>query len=309
MSQASPDTSSHPHPASNPLSLCERVVYGLLAALSVLPLWVWRGLGVTIGHLGYWLLRPRRRIGRINLALCLPEMTQQQRDAILLQHFISMAQTALDRIWLWHGSDALLQRRLRLQGDIEALHQDGSIVLFAPHFVGLDAGATALLRHVAPRKGITIYTAIRTPAVDRWVRRGRQRTGNVLVFGRPEGSKPVIYALRKNAGLYLLADMDFGPKESIFCTFFGQTAATVPSVSRFAKLARARTITAVTLLEPHGYTTHVSPAWSNFPTDDVMADTQRMNHELEGWIRQRPHEYFWLHKRFKTRPEGQASVY
>ncbi len=301
--------SSAPSAVSEPLTPCERVVYALLAVLSRLPLWFWRGLGVAVGHLGYWLVRSRRHVGRINLALCFPEMSQQRRDSLLRQHFVAMAQTLLDRIWLWHGSDAMLQRRLRLQGDTEALHQDGSIVIFAPHFVGLDAGATALLRHVAPRIGITIFTAVRQPPINRWVRRGRLRTGNVRVFGRPEGSKPVIYALRKNALLYLLADMDFGAQDSIFCTFFGQPAATVPSVSRFARLARARTVTAITLLEPHGYTTHVSPVWSNFPTADVQADTQRMNHELESWVRQRPHEYYWVHKRFKTRPDGQACVY
>ena len=63
------------------------------------------------------------------------------------------------------------------------------------------------------------------------------------------------------------------------------------------------------LFRPHGYTVHLSPPWGDYPTDDVQADAQRMNTHLEDWIRQRPEEYFWLHKRFKTRPPGMPPVY
>ena len=103
--------------------------------------------------------------------------------------------------------------------------------------------------------------------------------------------------------------MNFGPQESIFVTFFGQPAATVPSLSRFARLGRAQVVTTITFLDPHGYTLHVEGPWKDFPTADVEADTQRMNTYLEAWVRQRPHEYFWVHKRFKTRPEGMPGVY
>ena len=119
----------------------------------------------------------------------------------------------------------------------------------------------------------------------------------------------MITALRKGGVLYLLPDMNFGAELSIFVNFFGHPAATVPSLSRFARLGRAQVITAVTFMEPHGYTVHLSPLWEDFPTDDVQADTQRMNTHLEEWIRRRPEEYFWLHKRFKTRPPGMPPVY
>ena len=218
-------------------------------------------------------------------------------------------QTFLDRIWIWHGSPALLRKRLRMVGDVDALRDGKSTILFAPHFVGLDAGGMALSGQLLERIFISIYTPQSNKTVDAWVRRGRTRFPNAQVVWRRDGVKPIIAKLRKQGLLYLLPDMNFGPQESIFVTFFGVPAATVPSLSRFARLGRAQVVSTITYLEPHGYTMHVEGPWQDFPTDDVVADTQRMNDHLEAWVARRPEEYYWVHKRFKTRPEGLPEVY
>ena len=103
--------------------------------------------------------------------------------------------------------------------------------------------------------------------------------------------------------------MNFGPEESIYVPFCGVTAATVPSLSRFAKLGRATVVPVVTCMTRTGYQVKVMPAWSNFPTDDVVADTTLMNQRLQGYIETMPDQYFWVHKRFKSRPAGAPSVY
>ena len=295
-----------------PPTAVERWGSGALAVLARLPLGFWRALGWLLGWVVYALLGgvgQRGQVGMVNLTLCFPAWSVAQRKRVLRQHCIRLAQSTLDRIWLWHGSEALLRQRLRLDGDGQPLVPHTPTVLFAPHFVGMDAGAMLMLPRLHDRACISIYTPQRHAASDRWIRRGRGRFANGLPVWRADGIKPVVSALRKGGVLYLLPDMNFGPQESIFVDFFGQPAATVPSLARFARLGRAQVMSCVTFMEPHGYTTRLRPPWQNFPTDDVHADTQRMNTHLQDWIGQRPEEYFWLHKRFKTRPAGLPDVY
>ncbi len=295
-----------------PPSGIERATYAVLALLARLPLGVWRALGAALGWLMYLVLdlaRKRKRIADINLQLCFPELDAAQRQRIIRQHCVRLAQSLFDRIWLWHGSEALLQRRIRLAGDSTAVRANTPTILFAPHFLGMDAGGMLLVPLLSDRACVTIYSPQRNAVMDRWIRRGRSRFPNSLPLWKGGGIKPIIAALRQGGMLYLLPDMNFGAEESIFVNFFGHPAATIPSLSRFARLGRAQVITAVTYMEAHGYTVHLSEPWRDFPTDDVYADTQRMNTHLEDWVRQRPAEYFWLHKRFKTRPPGMPPVY
>lgn len=138
---------------------------------------------------------------------------------------------------------------------------------------------------------------------------GRQRFGDVRMLNRSDGVKPIIANLRKGGLLYLLPDMDYGRNDSVFVPFYGVTAATIPSLSRFARLGRAKVVGVYSRMTPTGYVAEVSPAWANYPTDDAEADTARMNRELQAVIDTMPEQYYWVHKRFKTRPEGKPSVY
>ena len=149
----------------------------------------------------------------------------------------------------------------------------------------------------------------RNKLIDQWVNQGRQRFGNVKPYYRHEGVKQIMSALRHGEVLHLSPDMDFGPDESLFVPFMGVNAATVPSLSRFARLGRAPVFSLVTRMTTQGYEMSLSNVWKDFPTEDVAADTLRMNLELEAAVRRSPAQYYWVHKRFKTRPEGEASVY
>jgi KDO2-lipid IV(A) lauroyltransferase len=276
--------------------------------LGRLPLaWV-RALGWLLGWALYAVVVPRRRVVRRNLALCFPGWSEDRRLALVPQVFVHFAQAWLDRGWLWHGSAAVTRRRLVLTGAVDALAGNEPTVIFSPHFVGLDAGWTALTQQL-PRAFTTIYTDQADKVVDAWIHAGRSRYGNGRLFGRSDGVRTIVAALRAGEPLYLLPDMNFGPEESIFAPFYGVQAATVPSLSRFARLARAKVVPVVTRMTPGGYEVQVMPAWTDFPGNDMAADTALMNLRLQGWIDAMPAQYYWVHKRFKTRPPGEPEVY
>jgi len=280
----------------------------VLRGLGYLPLPWLRALGAGLGNLLRVVIPSRRRVVQTNLRVCFPTLNDAERDRLLRQTFVHFAQAWLDRSWLWHRSTACIQSRVQLKGDVAALSEAVPTVLFAPHFVGLDVGWTALTMNL-PLHFTTIFTPQSNAAVDAWVAKGRQRFGHVRLFRREDGVKPIVSALRQNELLYLLPDMNFGPSESIFVPFYGELAATVPSLSRFSKLGRARVVPVITRMTPTGYEVVVHPAWHDFPTDDAEADTATMNQRLEKFIDTLPDQYFWVHKRFKTRPLGAPELY
>jgi KDO2-lipid IV(A) lauroyltransferase len=276
--------------------------------MAVLPLPVLRGLGWLLGRLLYVLAVPRRRVALRNLELCYPEASAAQRRAWARETFVRFCQAWFDRSWLWSAPQAVVSARVQLQGALHELEGDAPTILFAPHFYGMDAGGLALPLHTM-RPFTSIFSTHPDPVVDAWFMAGRQRFGDVRMLNRADGVKPIIANLRKGGLLYLLPDMDFGRKESIFVPYFGVPAATVPSLSRFARLGRAKVLGMYTRMTPTGYVAEITPAWEGFPTDDVDADTARMNRELQAIIDTMPGQYYWVHKRFKTRPEGEPSIY
>ena len=280
----------------------------LMRFLSIWPLGMLRSLGWVLGHALYGLAASRRQVAQVNLALCFPQRSARERSRMVRRHMVMVMQSLLDRSWLWHGSMAQIQRRLQVVGDDALLKSDQPVVVFAPHFVGLDAGGTALtVLGQVPMS--SIYVPQRHPALDAWVREGRNRSGRNKLYFRHDGVKQILSGLRQGDKLYLLPDMDFGPAESIFVPFFNVPAATLPSLSRFAKLGRARVVPVITRMTETGYEVVVHPAWADFPTDDAEADTASMNQRLEVFINTMPDQYFWVHKRFKTRPAGASELY
>jgi KDO2-lipid IV(A) lauroyltransferase len=131
------------------------------------------------------------------------------------------------------------------------------------------------------------------------------------MVSRQEGLKPVIKAMKQGLPFYYLPDMDFGARDAEFVPFFGVRAATVTALPRLARLTGAIVIPVITRQLPggQGYVTHLYPAWENFPSSDGYTDTLRMNQFIEARAKEMPEQYFWLHKRFKTRPPGERSFY
>ena len=280
----------------------------LMKSLAHVPLGLLRALGWVLGAALFVAVRSRRRVVMANLALCFPELSHHQRRDLAWQTFIHFGQAWLDRSWLWHAPADVVRQRLKLTGAVDELTQPTPVVIFAPHFMGLDAAWTALTQRVTRRMN-TIYFPQVNPVVDRWIMAGRQRFGQGQLVQRGEGAQTLVARLRAGEPLYLLPDLNYEPAESLFVPFFGHVAATVPSLSRFAKLGRAKVVPVLSKLTPKGYSIEVLPAWADFPTQDVEADTALMNQRLESYIRTMPSQYYWVHRRFKDLPAGVPAVY
>ena len=276
--------------------------------IAPLPLAWLRALGAGLGLVLYVLVARRRKIVMANLAACFPQRSLQERRQWTREVFVYFVQAWFDRAWLWHGQPDTVRQRLKLTGAVTELAGREPTVIFAPHFFGLDAAGTALNQQV-DRPMTSIYSPQSNPAVDAWIHAGRRRFGQLRLFYRHEGVKPIISALRAGELLYLLADMNFDPSESVFVPFYGVTAATVPSLSRFAKLGRAKVVPVTARMTATGYDIEVHPAWSDFPTGDLVADTAFMNRWLESVIDTMPSQYYWVHRRFKDRPDGATPIY
>ena len=284
------------------------VVLGLMLVLRFLPLPLLRGLGWVLGKLLWLTASKRRKVVLTNLALCFPEAGAKEQRRMAMAHMVLFAQAWLDRAWLWHGSPGLVASRLHLVGEVQALQQGKGAVIFAPHFVGLDAGWTSLCL-LMQRRFTTIYTPQRSAAIDEWVLQGRQRFGQVRLFRREDGFKAIVSTLRQGDLLYLLPDMNFRLEESIFVPFYSEPAATVTTLPRLSRLGQVPVVPVTTRLTASGYEVQVHPAWTDYPTDDLQADTTMMNQRLQTWIDTMPTQYYWVHKRFKSRPNDEASLY
>lgn len=273
-----------------------------------MPLPIARALGVGLGWLAFFTARGRRKVATVNLRIAFPALSQVALQALVKAHMVGFMIAMLDRIWLWYGPAWLVRRRLRITGAVQELNKPGAIVLFVPHFIGLDAAGMAVTQQLS-RPLTDIYTPQSNPIIDAWVYARRQRFGKIKMYDRAAGVRQIVKDLKEGGMLALLPDMGFGPEESLFVPFFGVDTTTIPSLSRFARLGKARVIPLLSVMTPTGYDIDFKPVWTDFPTDDTYADTLRMNQTLEAYIREHPSQYFWVHKRYKHRPPGQASVY
>lgn len=282
---------------------------GLLWLLHWLPLPLQVALGNSLG----WLLskRPgrRRRIVATNLALCFPEVPESTRERWLCQTYQASLRAVIEHGLLWWGSEARLRRLIRIDNP-EAAMGDGvrPVIWLAPHFVGLDMGGVRL---AMDRPVASMYAPAKDPVSDRMVMRGRTRFVPPVLISKSDGIKPVLRILKEGLPFYYLPDQDQGRRNAIFAPFFGIPAATISALPRLAKVAGAQVVPVITRQLPggQGYRVRFYPAWDDFPSDDLDADVARMNAFIEERIRELPGQYLWLHRRFKTRPEGEASLY
>ena len=283
------------------------VLVGILWLLHWLPLPALRALGWGLGRLLFSLGRERRNVALTNLRLCFPEKSEAERVDLARRHFVAFSRSVLDRTLGWWASKERLQRIIRITGEEHLSDpQVRATILLSPHFVGLDAGASRISMCVA---GCTVFSNQKNPVLNKVLYEGRRRFNPPLMLSRQDGMRKIVKALKDGYPFYYLPDMDFGPKESIFSPFFGVQAATIPALSRLARLTGARVVPCITRQVADGYDVEVMPPWENFPGASVEADTEFMNKFIENQVLQMPEQYFWLHKRFKTRPPGEQRFY
>lgn len=291
-----------------------KIVLGLMWLLHWLPLPVLGRIGEALGELLFVLMKERRQITLTNLALCFGEMPEHERRKIARAHFRAYARSVLERGVLWWASPERLRRLIEVDPAVPTqLAAERPTVFLCPHFVCLEMAGVAITME-GPL--CSIYSRQRNKAFDAALRKGRVRfatkdEADRFLLSRNDGVKPIIRAMRSGRPFLMLPDMDFGRKESIFVPFFGVPAATLTAPARIAAATGGQVIPVITTFRPDykGWKVSFHPAWENYPGDDIDTATLRMNAFIEDRIREAPAEYFWSHKRFKTRPAGMPSVY
>ena len=273
-------------------------------------------LGQGLTFLATRLAKRRMHIARTNLRLCFPDWTAEQIDEVAQQQMRLFVQSAVDRSRFWFGPLSVFTDNItqidRVYYD-EALAKNAPIIVLAPHFVGLDVGGVCLN---AEREMVTMYQKQSNPVFDQLMLEGRGRSGMAHLYSRHDGVRQLFKLLKKNYPLYYLPDMDFGRKDSIFSEFFGQTAATLTALPKLASLTQALIVPCVTRIDKdalaRGQTRYIMqfyPAWQGYPQGSEEQAVRQMNQFIEERIIEDPAQYLWMHKRFKTRPEGVESVY
>ena len=278
-----------------------------MLVFAVLPLWLFRFLGLLTGLILLVFAFDRRRVAWRNLSLCFPDQPVTQRVWWLTVNFVCFGCTLFDRFWLWHAPLSTLDRRIRFEGDLSSLQGEEPRVVFVPHFMGLDAGGLWLSSRMK-RPWLVMYSRQRVRWLDRWMLNGRRRFGAGLV-ARSEGVRPLFKCLRNGGLLHFSPDMDLGRQQSLFVSFFGVQTATVPALPRLSAMGQAPVMALLTRMTWRGYNVRLLPVWENYPTGDEAKDVREMNARLEGYIREMPAQYYWPHRRFKTRPEGELPIY
>jgi KDO2-lipid IV(A) lauroyltransferase len=289
-----------------------RALLGLLWLLQQLPLAVQAALGRGLGRVLHALAGARRRVARRNVALCLPEWDEARRRALVREHFQWLARSLLERGLLWYAPVPRLKTLIQVEGDVGFAERSGKPVMWlVPHFVGLDVAGVAT-QLFQGRQVASIYQAQSNTVFDQAMRSGRLRFKQGDVFARSERALPLVRAIRRGHVFFNLPDMDFGARDAAFVPFFGMRAATLLAPARMARSLgmTVQPVVAEMLPGGQGYKVRFLPPWTDFPgTDDDVAATTRLNRWIEQEIRRNPAQYLWVHKRFKTRPEGEPLLY
>ena len=283
--------------------------------LGVLVLWLvhflpMRWIGAIGAGLGSVLYRfGRGRVTRINLSLCFPEMPPEERHALGLKHFRMLGRNAVELCIMVWGSERQLLELIRVEGleHLQAASARGPVIALAPHFIGLNMGGIRVAYEYPGTA--SIYSRQKNPVLDRIFLKARTRFGEPHLVSRQEGLRSVIRVIKSGKPFYFLPDMDFGLRDSIFSPFFGVPTATITALPRLVQLTGASVVPVITRQEGEGYVVRFHPAWEGYPSGDLEADVRRMNAFIEERIREMPEQYFWAHKRFKTRPPGEPSPY
>ena len=285
----------------------ERVVDALLRVLATLPWPILSAVGTGLGALAYAVAVRPRRIARINIGLCFPELSARERERLVRRHFVAIGRTAFTTARLWWASDEEFRRRVRIVERAsydEALAAGRNIIFLAPHFLGLEVGG---LRVSSERPCISMYRAP-TGVLAHVLLRRRSRFG-ALLWRHDAPLRSLVREVCDHKPFYYLPDLDPGGAQAVLAPFFGVPTPTLTALARIARLADAVVLPCYTRKLPGagGFEVTIGPALAPFPTDDVLADATRMNAAIEEGVRKMPEQYLWTYKRFKrVRRDGRS---
>ncbi|MFM0722321.1 lipid A biosynthesis lauroyl acyltransferase [Paraburkholderia strydomiana] len=287
-----------------------KLAIGLLRLFALLPYGLVARFGDGLGWLLYQIPSRRKRIVHTNLTLCFPEWSDERRKDVAQKHFRHAIRSYIERSVQWFGSAKKLEKLIQLDSAIDLTDPNLPPTLFLGfHFVGIEAGSI-FLNYSLKRQCGSLYQPLSNPELEEVAKAARARFGADMA-SRADSARIVLRWLRDRKPVMLGADMDYGARNSTFVPFFGVPTCTLTAVGRLAKVGHAQVVPFIGEVLPNykGYRLKVFKPWDNYPTGDDDADARRMNAFLEEQIPLLPEQYYWVHKRFKTRPPGVPSVY
>ncbi|MGF1545993.1 MAG: LpxL/LpxP family Kdo(2)-lipid IV(A) lauroyl/palmitoleoyl acyltransferase [Thiotrichales bacterium] len=287
---------------------------GVLWLAGRLPYTAQVKVGRTLGRVMLATMARRRRIARTNLALCFPEVSSSEQATLLRRHFEELGQALLNTGIAWWGSE----HEIAALGHIEGLHhletalQRGKgAILLTGHMTSMDLGGQilALALTATARPLQVMYKRSRNPLFEMQIRRGRERFTR-RIFLRDD-FRAFMRGLKEGLPTWYAPDQDFGLKHGVFADFFGVPTASLTTTARLAASSGAPVVPYFPIRLPNGrgIAIKIGPALADFPSGDDRTDARRINELIEHAVREHPEQYWWVHRRFKTRPEGLAKVY
>jgi KDO2-lipid IV(A) lauroyltransferase len=282
---------------------------GLLRLICLLPLSVAQVIGRSIGRLAHLFGGSRRAIVRRNLELCFPELSVPERNALAYKNFESLGMMLIEMgIGRW-GSDKYLNSITRIRGLenlTEVLDRGQGVILLSAHFTTLEISGRALAQKTPPYDAV--YRKNRSDFVTEIQRSGRERSAATTIEKRD--IKTMVRSLRAGRVVWYAPDQSYNRKGSEIIDFFGTPGMHTTATSTLAKLGKAVAIPYFPIrLDDGKYEVIIHKPLENFPSDDLVADTQTYLKYLEDHIRKYPEQYFWIHRKFKNLPDGYPDYY
>ena len=279
---------------------------GFMAVLARLPARIARPLGRGFGTVLGALMRRRRKIARRNLELCYPELDGATREAVVRRSFRSLGEGAGEFARAWWGSVDGLAYTIEGLEHIERVRAEGrGVLLLSGHFLTLEICGRLLCRHI-PLAGM--YRRHGAPAFEWAVKRGRLRYAAAM-FAREE-LRAAVKHVKAGGLLWYAPDQDMRGKDTVFAPFFGVPASTITATFQLARLTKAAVIPFFHHRDGRGgYVLRIGAPLEEIPGEDEAAHTARVNALIEQMVREAPDEYLWIHKRFKSRPDGEPGLY
>jgi KDO2-lipid IV(A) lauroyltransferase len=285
------------------------LVIFLLFLLTKLPYRCLMSIGRGFGLLSFKLFKSRRKIAAANLTACFPKLSESEQSALLKKTFAANGQGLMEGFYsYWASEKQFAQIPVTLRGFelLQCENRDHGILLLFPHLTTLEiAGRIAAEKFMLN----AFYQSPSNQVFDYVVHKQRQQYFNKVINRRH--LREIIHSLRNKEVIVYLPDQDFGRDNSVFAPFYNIATSTTTATARLAQMTNAKVIIGSCLRRPNdqGYDISLVPFPTQFPTGDDLADATFINQQIERVINQDPSNYLWLHRRFKTRPDGEKSIY
>ena len=263
--------------------------------------------GKIIGKLIYPVMTELRKTAYSNISNCFPDKKQPQVTLLVKQHFEAIGISLFETANAYFASDKKIKKMLTINNEqhfTEALKKEGGIILLGSHFMPLMLGSRALLiKHTIAN----IYRPQNNQLFDQVMVKGYVKNGAVMI--KNTDIRSILKAINNSLPIWYAPDQDLGKNNSIFAPLFGIQTATASATSRLAKNNNTRVIPYFFIRTKHGYEMSFDKPLKNYPSGDAIKDASKTNQILEKQILKNPEQYLWIHRRFKTRPEGEENFY